>query len=210
MVFNPYASQTVTPAISGSGNVTKLGPGTTYLNGSNSYSGGTTISAGVLDIAGGAWLPGWITPGGFVVTAGGALAVPDAVTDANIATLLTTGNFAAGAAIGFDTSSGSRTYNPVLADTAAGALGLVKAGSSSLTLTAVNTYSGGTTIANAGSAAPGKRTSFWPTRPDKPSKATSSLAMASPASPRCRCRPRTNSPPTRSSRSMTPTPTGPT
>ena len=154
-MFNPYASQTVMPAISGTGTVTKLGPGITYLSGSNTYTGGTTISGGVLDIATTASLPGWITPGGFAVTAGAVLAVPDAVSDANIATLLTTGNFAAGAAIGFDTSSGSRTYNPVLADTAAGALGLVKARTSSLTLTAVNTYTGGTTICNAGSATPG-------------------------------------------------------
>ena len=60
--------------------------------------------------------------------------------------MLGTTNFAAGSAIGFDTSAGDRTYSVVLADTAQGSLGLVKVGANTLTLDQANTYSGGTTI----------------------------------------------------------------
>ncbi len=50
LIFNRSDSVTVTNAISGSGSLTKLGAGTLVLNAANSYSGGTTISAGTLQI----------------------------------------------------------------------------------------------------------------------------------------------------------------
>jgi T5SS/PEP-CTERM-associated repeat protein/autotransporter-associated beta strand protein len=46
--FNQSDSTSVSVVISGSGSVNQLGTGTTVLSGSNSYSGGTTISAGTL------------------------------------------------------------------------------------------------------------------------------------------------------------------
>ena len=74
------------------------------------------------------------------------MAVADAVADGDIATMLGTGNFAAGAALGFDTASGDRTYSVALVDGVGGALGLTKLGANTLFLSGANTYSGGTTI----------------------------------------------------------------
>ena len=64
---------TVAQTLTGPGGLTKLGPGTLVLTGPNSYTGGTTVSAGALSIAAdgalgaasGALSPGitrWIAP----------------------------------------------------------------------------------------------------------------------------------------------------
>lgn len=53
MVFNRSDDTTFAGAISGTGTLQKLGAGTTTLTGDASYSGGTTISAGTLQIGGG-------------------------------------------------------------------------------------------------------------------------------------------------------------
>ena len=116
------------------------------LSGSNTHAGTTTVSAGSLVISSTAALPGFGTPGRYAVASGAALAVENTVADADVATILGTGNFAAGGSIGFDTSAGSRTYSAALADTPAGPLGLVKQGANTLTLSAANTYSGITRI----------------------------------------------------------------
>ncbi|NBO46954.1 MAG: hypothetical protein EBU85_08130, partial [Actinobacteria bacterium] len=135
---------------SGTGNGTlglvKLGANTLTLNGTNTYTGNTTVSAGVLSIASTSALPSWNTNGGYSVANGASLAVYNAVTDANITTMLGTTNFAAGSAIGFDTTTADRTYSAALGNTGQGALGLTKVGSNTLTLTANNTYTGNTTI----------------------------------------------------------------
>jgi fibronectin-binding autotransporter adhesin len=134
-------------AISGSGALTKLGSGVLTLSGSNAYSGNTTVSAGVLAISNTTALPGWDVAGRLAVAGGAALAVGNSVNDAAVATLLSTGsNFQAGAAIGFDTTAGNRTYATAIGDTAQGSLGLVKLGSGTLTLSGNSSYSGDTTI----------------------------------------------------------------
>jgi autotransporter-associated beta strand protein len=122
---------------------------TLTLSGANTYSGGTTVSAGVLSITSTSALPSWNTNGGYSVASGASLAVYNAVTDANITTMLGTTNFAADSAIGFDTTTASRTYTANLGNTAQGALGLTKTGSNSLILTGASTYTGATII-NAG------------------------------------------------------------
>src|SRR5208283_5419129 len=51
LAFNNTATTlTVGNLISGSGNVTQIGAGTTILTAANNYSGGTTISAGTLQV----------------------------------------------------------------------------------------------------------------------------------------------------------------
>ena len=133
------------------GGLTKSGSGTLSLTGVNTYTGTTTVAAGVLAISDTTALPGWNTAGRLVVNTGAALYVGNAVGDASVTTLLTTGsNFRAGATIGFDTSSGNRTLGASVADTAQGSLGLTKVGANSLTLSAGNTYTGTTTV-SAGS-----------------------------------------------------------
>ena len=50
MVYNLFGTQTASYAIGGSGSLTKLGQGSLVLGGSNGYTGGTTLTAGVLAI----------------------------------------------------------------------------------------------------------------------------------------------------------------
>lgn len=146
---------TVNSAVSHTGAITggvgvgliKAGPGVLTLGGTNTYPGATTITAGVLTINGAASLPGGIgTNGGYSVASGAGLAVANALTDANITTMLGTTNFAAGSAIGFDTSTAARAYAANLGNTAQGNLGLVKLGANALTLSGNNSYAGGTTV----------------------------------------------------------------
>lgn len=131
------------------GSLVKVGAGTLHLSGTNVYTGTTTVNAGILTVAGTNALPGWGTPGGFAIANNAALAVPNGASDADIATLLGTGNFAAGANLGFDTTAGNRTYASNLVDTGAGALGLIKLGTNTLTLSGTNTFTG-MTIVQAG------------------------------------------------------------
>lgn len=129
------------------GGLTKVGNGVLTLTGANTYGGNTVIKSGVLTIGGTSSLPGWNTAGRFAVSNNAGLAVYNAVLDADITTLLGTGNFAAGSSLGFDTTSGNRLYSGALADTPAGALGLIKLGANTLILNGANGYSGGTIIA---------------------------------------------------------------
>ena len=126
--------------------LTKSGAGTLALTGTNTYGGTTAVDAGVLSISGTAALPGWDTAGRYAVTNGGAIAVPNAIGDADVATMLATGNFTSGGAIGFDTTAGDRTWAAALP---AGA-GVAKLGTNTLALTAASTHSG-PTLVNAGS-----------------------------------------------------------
>jgi autotransporter-associated beta strand protein len=54
LVYNRSNSLTLSGVISGTGSLRKLGTGVLILGGENSYSGGTTIDAGTLQIGGGA------------------------------------------------------------------------------------------------------------------------------------------------------------
>jgi len=130
--------------------ITKAGAGTLMLSGANAYTGLTTVNAGTLTIASTSALPGWDISGRYSVANGATLAVYNAITDANVGSMLTTTNFAAGATLGFDTTSGNRSYGAALADTAQGALNLAKIGANTLTLTGANSYTGTTSIRAGG------------------------------------------------------------
>ena len=66
----------------------------------------------------------------------------------DIGTLLGNTAFAGGSSLGIDTTDayGGFTYGGTIADTATGPLGLVVLGENTLTLTAANTYTGGTVV----------------------------------------------------------------
>ena len=67
----------------------------------------------------------------------------------NLSTGLNNNGLVAGSAIGFDTTNGNGAYAGTIGDstgTGGGAVGLVKLGANTLSLTGANTYSGGTTI----------------------------------------------------------------
>ncbi len=128
------------------GGLTKAGPGKLALTGVSTYTGLTSITEGALAIGSPAALPGWDTAGKYAVASGATLGVYNAVTEPEIATLLATGNFAAGALLGFDTTSGERIYPGNLGNTTAGALGLEKLGANVLILTGPNSYTGLTSV----------------------------------------------------------------
>ncbi len=87
LAFDRTGTATMAGVISGVGSVTQAGPGTTILTANNSYSGGTTISAGTLQVgAGGA--TGSVGTGpvvdnsALVFNRSGAVTVPGAITGA--------------------------------------------------------------------------------------------------------------------------------
>ncbi|WP_212179090.1 autotransporter outer membrane beta-barrel domain-containing protein [Burkholderia dolosa] len=102
LAFNRSDTVTFGGAISGSGALTQLGTGTTVLGGNNTYTGGTTISAGTLQLGNGG------TSGGIVgnvlnngklafaradtVTYGGTISGSGAVTQSGTGTTILTGN----------------------------------------------------------------------------------------------------------------------
>ena len=141
------ASTTYAGGLTGPGSLTKTGAGALTLSGTNTYAGNTTISQGAVIIGGTQALPGWDVTGRYSASAGTAIVVANAVTDANVATMVATGNFAAGSQIGFDTTSGNRTYASNIGSLQT-TLGVAKYGSNTLTLSTANTYTGTTMIAS--------------------------------------------------------------
>ena len=145
--FTTYADTTLSRVVSGTGiGILKNGSGTLTLSAANTYTGNATISAGIMSIINTGALPGYNTNGRFYVAPNATLAVYNAVSDSDVTVLRNTTNFAATANLGFDTTSGNRTYTPLLSNTSQGALGIVKLGTNTLTLTATNTYTGQTNV----------------------------------------------------------------
>jgi autotransporter-associated beta strand protein len=139
----PEASATISANITGSDGLRKAGEGKLTLSGTNNHTGGTTVAEGVLTINSTGSLPGWDAAGGFSVADGAILAVGSGITMPQFNTMRSlTANFEAGAAIGLDTSEGSRNFHNDIT----GALPLVKLGPNQLTLSGNNDYTGLTTV----------------------------------------------------------------
>ncbi len=153
---------TGTGKITGAALVNKTGNGRVTFNGTNDYSGNTNITSGILSIASTAALPGWNVNSRYPISSGATLAVQNAITDAEIATLLaTTGNFNSGAFLGFDVAAGDRTFTGNLA----GALGVASVGSNILTLSGTNTHTGTTLVGANAVIHVGSLTAFTGTGP---------------------------------------------
>jgi len=126
--------------LAGNGNLSKGGTGSLTLNGTNTYSGITTVSCGTLALASDASLgtaPGSATAGRIVLNGG---------------TLQATANFTLNAnrGISLGASNGTFSVDPSItlnyAGIIAGTGSMTKAGSGTLVLSGTNTYSGNTTI----------------------------------------------------------------
>ena len=131
--------------------VTKVGGDTVILSGTNGYTNGTTVSAGILQFANPAALPGYTTSGKISVASGAALAVSYGGSSewqsGDVDELISKNGagFLVGSALAFDTSSGSIDYSTNIASSS---LGVTKIGTNTLTLGGSNAYTGATTINN--------------------------------------------------------------
>jgi outer membrane autotransporter protein len=124
---------TISAAIQGTGGIEKTDLGTLVLTGLNTYTGGTTISEGVLSISNDANLG---DPSGGLTFNGGTLLTTAAVTSARGVTL---------------TAAGGTIDNGGQTDLFSGAFtgpgGFISTGAGTLILTGTSTYAGPTTIA---------------------------------------------------------------
>jgi autotransporter-associated beta strand protein len=135
--------------LGGSGGLTKVGPGTLTIGGSNSYLGGTTIDAGAVQVGnnsalGATTAPLWINGGAFDVH-GFSISVGALSGQGTIDNLAGNGSLT-GLTAGV--GNASSTFAGTIQNTI-GQLSLTKLGSGALTLSGSNSYIGGTTI-NAG------------------------------------------------------------
>lgn len=139
--FNPTTADLSMGAISGSFGITKSGAGAFILNAANTYTGGTTVTAGTLRTA----IANSIPSTSAVSVSSGAVVDFNSFNQ-SIGSLSGAGNVTLGSATltaGNDNSS--TTYSGVISGTG----GLTKVGSGTMTLMGANTYTGTTTI-NAG------------------------------------------------------------
>ena len=134
------------------------------LSGTNTYTGSSTVTAGILDFTTTSAIPAYSTSpatafGRIAVAAGATLILPyggtSSVTATDITNLFngTYNVFAAGSSFGLDTTNASPTpavLSSVLADPggAIGALNFTKSGANALTVGSANTYTGWTAIVN--------------------------------------------------------------
>lgn len=135
LTFDQTTTGTYGGILSGTGSITKSNTGTVTLSGSNTYSGVTTINDGTLTLQGGSA----IVDTGAVVVIGGALDVNSAETIGAVSGAAGTINLDADLTVGDATDT---SYAGVIQ----GGNSLIKQGSSTLTLSGANTYSGDTTV----------------------------------------------------------------
>lgn len=144
-VFDGHAMG-LSKSITGSGFVEKNGAGILSFSGNNTYLGSTKIKSGILYIDSVSALPGFNVNGRYSVENEAALVVGNSVTDTQFTGILGTANYAAGAFVGFDTTSGNRSYGNSIANSTSGKRGLVKLGKNTLTLTSATTYTHDTRV----------------------------------------------------------------
>ena len=145
--FGGAGNISISGVVGGAFALTKIGAGTLYLNGTNTYSGGTTVSAGALSYQTTVAKPatGTTTVAALAALGLGVSTSGNYFTSANVDSLFA--NSLPGVSmnptsnVGIDTTAGDFTYA-----TSITTRGLVKLGTNTLTLTGTNTYTGGTII----------------------------------------------------------------
>ncbi|MCX5653933.1 MAG: autotransporter-associated beta strand repeat-containing protein, partial [Planctomycetota bacterium] len=133
------------------GSLIKTGSGTLTLSGANTYTGGSSVSAGILQFATAAAAPSSGTfaatsTGTLAIRAGGAGEFTDGTSGAGtIGGFFSAATFAAGTTFGIDTTNagGSLTYSGDFT----GNPGITKLGAGILTLSGSHSYTGATNIA---------------------------------------------------------------
>ena len=151
-IFNVAAGRTLNVSgilidrnatLGGAGGLTKNGAGTMTLSSTNTYTGGTTLAAGIfrLNAPENPGVSGPLGKAGTNIFGGGTLQY-SALNQFDYSARFST---AANQAISIDTAGQNVTFASAL--TSSGGT-LTKLGNGTLTLTATNTYSGGTSIGN--------------------------------------------------------------
>jgi autotransporter-associated beta strand protein len=138
LVFNHSNAVTFSPAVGGSGSLTQTGTGLLALLGSNTYAGGTTVSAGTLSVA----AAGNLGTGGLLFDGAGT----------GVLEITGTNPFSSAAAVTLS-QTGTFRQDDTAAATLSGAIGgsgsLLKTGAGLLILSGSNHY-GGATVVDAG------------------------------------------------------------
>lgn len=146
--------------LSGAGRLEKVGTGATTLSGTNTYTGLTTVSAGILTALKRASLYNanplvWnetniaVAPGAtFALGVGDGDGFSSSDLDHLAALGTATGGFRDGAILGVDTTAGDFSYDGAIQNPNGGAnaLGLAKLGDNKLTLGAISTFTGPTIV----------------------------------------------------------------
>jgi autotransporter-associated beta strand protein len=158
----PY-SFTGAGSIGGTGSLIKSGSGSLLLGTTNSYTGGTFVNSGVLQVGNNFAIP---QGGNVTVNSPGTLDLnTNSPTIVNLSGSGIVDTVAGGSPTLTVSNSADSTFSGVIQNTA-GALALTKTGNGKLTLTAGNSFSGvvtvntGTLEANPGNAATGRAFSF--------------------------------------------------
>jgi autotransporter-associated beta strand protein len=129
-------NESATGVISGAASITQNSSGTSILSGANTYTGATTIKAGVLQANNATALGG----GGDVTFAGGTLQYTAASAGQDWAARIKNST----GAVRLDTNGQTVTLGGII--DSSNTAGLVKLGAGTLTLSNNNTYTGGTTV----------------------------------------------------------------
>ena len=137
VIFDQATAGTYAGNMSGSGSLTKSGAGMLTLSGSNSYAGGTIVSAGILRLGSATALP---TIGALTVNGG------EIDLNGNNLTVSSLAGLGGTISLGSGTLTASTAGNTVLSAAITGTGGLNKSGGGTLVLSGANTYTGPTSI----------------------------------------------------------------